>query len=457
MFGLKKKPFNGKEKRYSVTFDKFGFGNKFSGGAGRLAAESSVNCDCGNGTVSAGLGLGTYKRGGYSVLAKSGYTVRKFFVIDTAETLDDAPASQLHCILENGTLQSYDDGARTYVHQISVSLNAGMVCVADEAGNKRTVFSGEGEYCTRTDGSWVRYSLTDATTAICACKNRVFIGLKKATVAYSDPSLPWSFTSTTEGGGRIRLAYDFGEIVALLCFENRVYVFHQFGVARMDVEGLATDFKVQPLDYAGGEIYGASVGVCGNVIFFLAADGVYRFDGKKFYRVDAGVEILPSLSVKTCAFGVCGGKYILQYTDRSGTKRGVAISSDGKSGYFVDVREGLSQCGGVALCRSGSYVKMLLDGGALGSGETRKFSTRKTDFGVRGRKYLRALRLVGEGSLTAYVYGDGFLKYETLYFYDGVASMDVGVAGEAFSFTFYLNDGACLREITADISVPSGK
>ena len=454
MFGIKKKTLSKKEKNRQVTFE-FVLAEKDGGsGSNALSVSLGQNCVLNEGSIGMGVGAETYVLHGNAVPRPTGKTARKFLMVDTAETLDEEAKEQLHCIATDGVLYSYEEASLTFEHQIPVSVEANMVCVADENGEKRTILSGEGYYWTRVDGSWMEYTLEGAKTAICVCKNRVFIALHKATLAYSDPALPWSFDSTVEGGGRIRLPYEFGEIVALLTFENRVYAFHQYGVTRVDVEGAAEDFKAQPLDYVGGEIYGKSVGICDNAVFFLAADGVYCFDGSKFELVETEIEILPSDTVKDCSYGVYKQKYFVQYTDINGKIRCVAAANT-KDAYFTEERQALSQCGGKALFCLGGYVQTFKDkGGTYAVKGT--FSTQKTDFGVRGKKTLRGLRVTGRGMVVMSIKGDGFERTETLDLKDGVVCVDLRRLGESFSFDFTLQGDACVRSVTVDFSVTNG-
>ena len=459
MLGLRKKPFNGREKNYSVVIDKFSLAqSKSSGGFGGSVgciAEESVNCDCRDGIIRTGLGLEVQRSNGYAVFGKSDAV--RFFVVDTEQKLDNDKDTQLYCLRTNGEVQAYDPVSREYTHVAILSPISRIVHVSDEDGYKGLLASGEDKYYIRQFGFWVQYPMDNANGTICVCKDRVFLGLNKKAIAYSDPAGLWNFGSSAKWAGKLYLDYDFGEIVSLLCFENRVYAFHQFGVVRLEVDGDASKFKVQPLDYTGGEIYGDSVGVCGNSVFFLAADGVYRFDGKKFARVDFGLAILPSTQVKKCEYGVCGDKYLVQYTDYFGQERGVAIAADGKSGYFTDVRTGLSQCGGLALCVADGYVCALSESGPLGGGESYEFTTQRTDFGVRGRKTLKCLRFEGDGFINAYVYVNGFVKSEWLQFQGGVATMDLRAVGDTFYFTFLCEKDTCIRRITASFSTAECK
>lgn len=454
-FGVRKKAFNGREKRKRVVFDRFvSATDEARAATGTLYASESVNCDCGDGTIRSGIGLRSYKINGTIVTALSSAKARKFFLADDAEDLDEVGTAALYCLTESGVLYAYSTSTRKYERVTDLAENGKCVSVADEEGKRYTIFSDNGGFYVKTKTDLERKTLENATTAICTCKDRVFIGVKPATVAYSDLCSPIDFTATKEWGGRARLAYGFGEIVAIVRFQNDALVFCERGVARIEVNGLATELKIEPLDYVGGEIYGDSAAVCGNCVFFLAADGAYRFDGKNFRRAAAELGIVPNPTVKECGYAICGGRYVLRYTDVDGTKRCVAIDADGKNGYYVSDREGLSQCGGVALCRSGSRVYALSEKGELGVGESYSFTTQATDFGVTGKKVLRKLRIEGEGSVNTYVYGDGSLvKNEMKYFVDGVAEIDVFARGEDFYFHFLLGGETRIRKIVAELSV----
>jgi hypothetical protein len=227
-------------------------------------------------------------------------------------------------------------------------------------------------------------------------------------------------------------------------------------VVRIDVKGDAGQFEVQPLDYAGGEIYGESALVCGNVMFFLAVDGVYRFDGTKFERVESAGKIMPKMGEKFCQASVFGEHYLLQYTATDGQWRAVAIATDGKSGYVTKPREGLCYSGGVALCQSNGYVGTFSKDGKLEVADKATFATQKTDFGVQGRKTLRSVCVRGRGSVSMRIGTDGFEKEYALVFEHGMANVDLRVLGEGFYFSFALGVNACVQEVSVDFSVAKG-
>lgn len=445
-------PLDKKQKRYSVAFNEF-CGTDAGVSAKRLLAQESINCDYQKGVLSAGLGVERYVKNRKNIPSKE--KASRFFIVDNSGALDSSPDTTFFCLLEGGELYRYNESTQTYVYQLGASPYSQMVCIADESGKTMALLSSDEEYFVYENGGWRCMDFPGATVAMCACKDRVFLALQNGAIAYSDPTYPAYFVKNA-GGGKIQLAYHFGEIVAMVVFENQVYVFHQYGVARMRVTGDVESFDVQPLDYVGGEIYGTSVGVCGNAIFFLAADGVYRFDGSKFSRVENAGIVAPKADANLCRFSVCGDKYILQYVDIDGLSRAVAIAADGKSGYFISEREGLSYSGGVALCQADGYVCILRENAELPTAEQARFVTQRTDFGVSGRKTLRKLRVRGRGLVAMTVTADGSQKEYALSFHQGVASVDTCLLGESFYFSFVLGKNACVQEVAADFSVTKG-
>ena len=452
MSGVALEPLNKKQKRYTLSFHAFGKADAGSG-TKKLLEQESLNCDYCDGVLSSGFGMEYYKKGGARVPALT--DAERFFIVDVSKTDIATPATALFCMTKYGELYLFNEKTRMYDYQLGPSPAARMACVENDVGDKYLVVSSPHKYFVREGAGWTSRRLDGATGAMCVCKDRIFLAMDNGTIAYSDPYFPHLFDGMREDG-TIQLAYELGEIVAMLCFKNQVYVFHQFGVASIKVTGNAETFEIQPLDYRGGEIFGDSVGVCGNVVFFLAADGVYRFDGKDFHRVEGVGKIAPSLRERVCQYSVCGNTYLLQYEDIEEEWRAVAIAADGKSGYFTSVREGLSFAGGMALCQLGNYVVMLRENGEIPAAWKPSFITQRTDFGVVGRKTLRTVRVRGRGLVTMRVGTDRLEKEYALSFDHGVASVDLRVLGENFYFAFSLGKNACVQEVAVDFSVAKG-
>jgi hypothetical protein len=188
------------------------------------------------------------------------------------------------------------------------------------------------------------------------------------------------------------------------------------------------------------------------MIWFLAEDGVHRFNGNRFESVAEFLKIRPSVTNKECGFGFCGEYYILQYQDlRQGVRRSVAIHEDGKSGYFISDREALSYGYGRTLCKNNSHeICYLAENGSLAYNESYFFESQRTDLGVAGRKTVRKIRVEGEGNITLYL-RTGLRQCAVQgKITNGVLEHKVRLRGDEFSFYIVLNGGACVRSVRVD-------
>lgn len=449
MLGIKKKPFQGKTKRAFVTIDKFCLEKENVAGA--LPALESNNCDCSDGLIKNGLGLSMFKLNGNSVPVNFSGNIHGLYLIDNSGNLDAVEGSQaLYCLSSDEKLYLYDENSKTYQYQFDLPKGSQYCMAANTEKEWYAVFAGGNMYYAVNGTHLEEYGLKDATNAVCFCKGRVFLGQKPRRLLYSETDTPWLFSNKLEDSGVISLEYDFGEIVALITFHERIYVFMDHGVAEVEVGGSPLDFKITPLDYTGGKIFGASVGVCNNHIMFLTESGVVRFNGTRFEKVAKKLRVSPRADTQVCGYAVCGDNYIVRYQAISAEKRSLVVKADG-SGYFITDREGLTQSSGKALCVDNGYVYEIVADGYLIGTERCYFKSGKLDFGTPKKKIVQSLRIEGEGRYTLYFYCDGVWRHSTVDFEGGVAVVPIKRQGQEFAFDFQLNQGAVIRKVTVEI------
>ena len=87
----------------------------------------------------------------------------------------------------------------------------------------------------------------------------------------------WEHAS--QGAGEICLPSAAGEILALVPFDDDLYLFRERGITRVRVPGDNLNFRALDLPCAFGGICASSVACCGKEIVFFADDGVYALDG----------------------------------------------------------------------------------------------------------------------------------------------------------------------------------
>lgn len=149
-------------------------------------------------------------------------------------------------------------------------------------------------------------------TSLAMHNERMFvtIGGRRNAVWFSDDLDPTNWNPELDEGGFIELEGEFGRLNKVVSFGGYVYIFRDYGIARLSAYGEQSSFAVSNLFVAGGRIYADTVALCGNVILFLAEDGLYTFDGLTTARIGRKLDGL--LAAKGKPLGCySAGKYYL--------------------------------------------------------------------------------------------------------------------------------------------------
>ena len=125
-------------------------------------------------------------------------------------------------------------------------------------------------------------------TSMCIHDNRLFATIKgdARSVIFSEELNPTNFNVSTEEGGYINMSDDFGKCNKVVSFDGYLYVFRDYNIARITEGRDRNEFVVTQLYVGNGKIYPNTVSVCGDKIMFLAADGVYKFDGTTAKKIN---------------------------------------------------------------------------------------------------------------------------------------------------------------------------
>lgn len=110
---------------------------------------------------------------------------------------------------------------------------------------------------------------------------RLFVTVdgEKNSIWFSDDLDPTNWSLSLEDAGFIQLLDERGALLKVVSFCDYVYIFREYGISRLSAYGNQNNFSVSNLFVSSGKIYAESVCVCGDVIMFLASDGLYKFDG----------------------------------------------------------------------------------------------------------------------------------------------------------------------------------
>ncbi len=124
-----------------------------------------------------------------------------------------------------------------------------------------------------------------------------------------------------------------GNIVALVSFREKLYIFFERGIAKMRAEGEALDFDVTAMPFCGGSVIRGSVADCGDRICYMTESGLYCFNGSVCSRLEGKrAEILRSSSFE----GLCmNGKYAAVVTLTDAKNALYVYDFSEKAGRFI--------------------------------------------------------------------------------------------------------------------------
>lgn len=109
--------------------------------------------------------------------------------------------------------------------------------------------------------------------------------------------------------GYVSLEDDLGNARKIVCFNQDVYVFRDYGITKINY--VKNKVSVSQVYQSNTKIFTETVSVCENAIMFMTVEGLYQFNGVKVARssVDIG-EMLPIANDNACA-STLGDKYYL--------------------------------------------------------------------------------------------------------------------------------------------------
>ena len=131
-------------------------------------------------------------------------------------------------------------------------------------------------------------------------------------VWFSQELDPTMWNISLQGAGFIEMIDERGELTKVVSFENHVYIFREYGIARLTGFADQTQFQLNQLFTSSGRIYEDTVTICGDRILFLAEDGLYVFDGLTTRKISTGIESLLTEEKNKSARGIFyNSKYYL--------------------------------------------------------------------------------------------------------------------------------------------------
>lgn len=117
---------------------------------------------------------------------------------------------------------------------------------------------------------------------------------EQSSIWFSDDLDPTNWSVSLTEAGFIEMHDERGALKKVVSFNDYVFIFRDYGITRLSAFADQAAFSVAQLFVASGKIYPETVALCGDIVIFLASDGLYRFDGvnctKILSNLDKGFE-----------------------------------------------------------------------------------------------------------------------------------------------------------------------
>ncbi len=418
-----------------------------------LKATQANNCDCRGGVLKGVLKWTRYRWATAKNMTCNIDDVIGIFIVKAYDSLQYSYTERI------GVVDLYGN---VYVASNDSSL---FLCVAtkvmfptwDRVGEGKSirvaVFGDRQAIMINGDGSLTQFKgLYFPSSGGAYYKHRLFVGVKPHTLAYSEPENIYQFAQSLHDGGTLGIPEMASDIGAIKVFRDSLYLFFPNGIMKLQDFGSPKDFKLKRIPYGGGSIFHKTVCVGNQAIYFMASDGVFRFDGVKAERIYDGFVKTPYQETGAEGVASLGDKIYFRYLEAANKYTTLVIYEDGEDAYYMNDLEGLSlgDSGKIMFKDGGNTIARLDENGGIGIEAT--FNGAKTDFGVAGRKTLRKIRLKGSGSCYMEVTGERLTRFLEFYFEDGYAEASLVLQGTDFTFNITCPAGSKIENMTAEFT-----
>lgn len=409
-------------KRKSFTLGSFSGGVGFSTDESVLPLKNAKDCynfDFSDGTLKNGYGTVTFD--------VFDFPVKNLWMFRRYDSASETYGDMILAVGSDGLIHYCrvgDDSVGTLSHTpfvgdvqfVNYRLNGDDVVIASSESDDMLVWNGVDEPYTVSSAPHI--------TSMALHYERLFVTTdgEKNSVWFSDDLDPTNWDASLTGGGFIQLVDERGASNRVISYLGYLYVFRDYGVSRITAYGSQSEFSVSNMFVSSGKIYPQSVALCGDLVVFLADDGLYSFDGVSTTRIFANLDGLIESGENACA-GYYGGKYYLAFRrtadgETVGCEAGEYVNNallvfDVNKGTYalsrgIDIGK-LCPVSGYAMLavkRNGSSVKIEKTGADEGAALKKSWVIPKTDLGETRRKRLREIYITSAHSCTLTAFSD---------------------------------------------------
>ena len=137
------------------------------------------------------------------------------------------------------------------------------------------------------------------------------VGVKQPRRLYfSDDLDPTNWNISLDDAGFIDFSDERGDLKRVFSFNNYLYVLREYGISKVSAFGDQEQFYTSHCYTANTKIYEKTACLCGDVLIFLARDGLYSFDGININKISINIDNMfgDNTHANSCFYN---GKYYL--------------------------------------------------------------------------------------------------------------------------------------------------
>lgn len=385
MTGFSKSTIGAKQQKKIVRFD--AFSTIKNDKKGTLTARDNNNCDCSDGRLKNGVGIRS--------------VAMNFWEADYVILFEPCDGDkEIVGMIRNNEYYQYNDSVFApvgfeYRQKFSGKMKPFRVFTEDKTA-KLLAVGEQGIY--EHDKAKRLFVATEMTTPIRQAifwQNRLFCAVDGCEIIYSAPGKPTDFTKSVEEGGSILFPCERGEIVGLEAMQGDLYIFYEYGIAKLKMAGSPREFIWEYIGYHGGKIVSSSVSSYGDGILFLATDGVYRFNGRSAERIQTGLTLSPKDN-GNCVCAVAEGRYYAKYYDNNLATKTIAVECESGKGFFFFIPQKMCFWQGQIFVYHNNSSGVLSRGEIPPTGSSPQFISEATDFSLKGFKRIKRVTLYGD-------------------------------------------------------------
>ena len=295
---------------------------------GVLVASFVRNCDFEKGALRSGFGAKRYYLEGQPEKqlpsALTNYGQAKMVFTALVKTADGSIKRTVGLQSEMNHVYIYDIDGDAVVYVGTFEDVVRVISYVCPDGTPKVVFCAADQLVVYEFPNKTNKVFEGKLTGACVFHERLFVATKHS-LTYSAPMVIENFEPTLNGGGEIAFDSERGDIVWVESLGESIYVFFEYGLAKLTASGAGSEFVVTNIPYNSGKILARTVSVFEDKLVFASVEGVFVFDGRKCTKIKTvGLAPIKNNTLRASA-GCLEGRYFFDYADEQGNRRSLFV------------------------------------------------------------------------------------------------------------------------------------